>query len=82
MTAMGLIFLLQYVVPVALILCLLWRFVLTPFFSKQIEKDVADAASQRIREKLAEAEEAKVTAPKLPSEDEIDLAIKELNEND
>lgn len=79
---MGFLFALQFLVPVAVGAYLVWRFVLTPFFERRLAQEDRDATSQKIREKLEVADRARpATAQADLSDQEIDQAIEELNEN-
>lgn len=83
MIVMGLIFLLQYVVPVVIVLFLIWKFVLTPAVERQIVRDQQEETNSRIRTKLKESQASKAErASEQLSDDEIDVAIKELNEDE
>ncbi len=79
---MGFLFALQFLVPVAVGAYIVWRFVLTPFFERRLEQEEREATSQKIREKLHEADSKSPASKQADlSDEEIDQAIEELNEN-
>jgi hypothetical protein len=74
-------FLLQFLVPLGLILWVIWRFVLTPATHRTMHRMEEEAQAERVKARIVEEfakEDALRTMP--ATDDELDQAIRELKD--